>query len=270
MSSRVGSAEEIVASGEVGGSLPLATSGEDSPNSGLPTHDDVVLRAAQALRTGQVVAIPTDTVYGLAAAINQPDAIERLYAIKGRPDEKAIPVLISDPVQVRSLTPRLSSIAAHLARSFWPGALTLVLAALPDLPRGVTTVSRDGLQTVAVRVPDHGLARAIIAAAGGALAVTSANRSGDAPALEADEVRGLVLSHPVLVIDGGRALRSVPSTIVEATSEVPEILREGAIPATAIAAAVADIEPIAGAEMRARYDQRMMKQERRDPPDVTR
>lgn len=100
--------------------------------------------------------------------------------------------------------------------------------------------------------------------------MTSANRSGDAPALEADEVRGLVLSHPVLVIDGGRASRSVPSTIVEATSEVPEILREGAIPATAIAAAVADIEPIAGAEMRARYDQRMMKQERRDPPDVTR
>ena len=153
----------------------------------------LVLRAAHALRTGEVVAMPTDTVYGLAAAIDRPDAIDRLYAIKGRPAEKAIPVLISDPEHVQKLTPRLSTTAARLARNFWPGALTLVLAALPDLPRGVTTVTSDGMETVAVRVPDNRLARAIIAAAGGALAVTSANRSGAAPAVEAGDVSGLEL-----------------------------------------------------------------------------
>ena len=234
------------------------------------TSDEVVRRAADALRAGQVVAIPTDTVYGLAAALDRPDAIDRLYAIKGRPSEKAIPVLISDPADVRRLTPRYSPTAAHLARSFWPGALTLVLPAVPGLPSGVTTASSDGVQTVAVRVPDNGLARAIIAAAGGALAVTSANRSGAAPAIEAPEVDELGLSQPLLVIDGGRAPGGVPSTIVLATTDVPEILREGAIPASAIATAVASINPIAGAEMRARYDQHMMQQERTDSPEATR
>jgi tRNA A37 threonylcarbamoyladenosine synthetase subunit TsaC/SUA5/YrdC len=100
--------------------------------------------------------------------------------------------------------------------------------------------------------------------------MTSANRSGAAPAVEVSEVDELGLARPLFVVDGGRAPGGIPSTIVLATTERPEILRQGAIPATAIAAAVANIEPIAGAEMRARYDQRMMKQERRDSPDVTR
>ncbi|MDF3015875.1 MAG: Sua5/YciO/YrdC/YwlC family protein, partial [Thermomicrobiales bacterium] len=149
---------------------------------------EVVARAARALRAGQVIAIPTDTVYGLAAAVDRPEAIERFYAIKGRPEEKAIPVLISNPENLARLSPHFSAMAARLARSFWPGALTLVLPALPDLPRRVTDVTGDGLKTVAIRMPDNALARAIIAAAGGALAVTSANRSGAAPAVEAREV----------------------------------------------------------------------------------
>ena len=231
---------------------------------------ELVLRAAQALRAGDVVAIPTDTVYGFAAALDRPDAIDRLYATKGRPAEKAIPVLISDWEHVQRLTPRLSATAAHLARSFWPGALTLVLGARPDLPEGVTTVTSDGMQTVAVRVPDNGLARAIIAAAGGALAVTSANRSGAAPAVEAREVREVGLSEPLLVIDGGRAPGGVPSTIVMALSERPEILREGAIAVSAIAAALAKIEPAPEDPQRARYDQRMKGQARNNASAATR
>ena len=231
---------------------------------------DVVGRAARALRAGQVVAIPTDTVYGLAAAIDRPDAIDRLYAIKGRPDEKAIPVLIADPEHVRRLSPRVSATAARLARSFWPGALTLVLPALPDLPPGVTDVTGDGLQTVAIRVPDNALARAIIAAAGGALAVTSANRSGAAPAVEAREVDGFELAQPLLVIDGGRAPGGVPSTIVLATNEQPEILREGAIAPSAIATALGGIEAAHGNDVWARYDLRMTEQERNDGPEATR
>ena len=115
--------------------------GRETADSGVDA--EMVARAACALRAGQVVVIPTDTVYGLAAAIDKPDAIDRLYAIKGRPDEKAIPVLISDPEHVRTLSPRLSATAARLARRFWPGALTLVVPAHPDLPRGVTDVTRD-------------------------------------------------------------------------------------------------------------------------------
>jgi L-threonylcarbamoyladenylate synthase len=231
---------------------------------------DVVARAAHALRAGQVIVIPTDTVYGLAAAVNKPEAIDRLYAIKERPNVKAIPVLISEPEHVQELSSHLSAIAAHLAQSFWPGALTLVLPALPDLPRGVTDVTGDGLKTVAIRVPDNALARAIIAAAGGALAVTSANRSGAAPAVEARQVDGFGLGQPLLVIDGGRAPGGVPSTIVLATSEQPQILREGAISESAIAKVLAEMEAASSDDLRARYDLRMREQERNDVPEAIR
>jgi L-threonylcarbamoyladenylate synthase len=241
-----------------------------SVTDGSGVDADVVARAALALRAGEVVAIPTDTVYGLAAAIDKPEAIDRLYAIKGRPDEKAIPVLITDPEHVKRLSPRVSATAARLAWSFWPGALTLVLPALPHLPRGVSDVTGDGLQTVAVRVPDNALARAIIAAAGGALAVTSANRSGAAPALEAREVDGFELSQPLLVIDGGRAPGGVPSTIVLATSEQPEILRDGAISASTIAAALVGDDVTSGDDGWARYDLRTTELERNDMLDAPR
>ena len=231
---------------------------------------EIVARAACALRVGQVIAIPTDTVYGLAAAIDQPDAIDRLYAIKGRPDEKAIPVLISDPEHVLRLTSCLSATAAHLARTFWPGPLTLVLPGRQDLPQRVTDVTVDGQRTVALRLPDNLLARAIIAAAGGALAVTSANRSGEAPAVEAWEVERLDSSQPLLVVDGGRAVGGVPSTIVRVTGKKPEILREGTIPASAITAALAGIEVTPGGDAAARYDPRMREQNRCHVPEETR
>jgi len=203
---------------------------------------DLVQRAARALKCGEVIAIPTDTVYGLAAAIDRPDAIERLYTLKGRPAEKAIPVLIANPGDVSRLTPRMPAMAARLAEVFWPGALTLVLPARPDLPEGVTSLTVDGIKTVAARVPDNVLARAIIAAAGGALAVTSANRSGAGPAVEASEVNELGLRRPLLVVDGGRAPGGIPSTIVRATTERPEILRQGVIPITTITTALAQVD----------------------------
>jgi L-threonylcarbamoyladenylate synthase len=249
-------------------SQPIHVASVTAADSGVDA--DVVLRAARALRAGQVIAIPTDTVYGLAAAIDRPDAIKRLYTVKGRPAEKAIPVLISDPADVSRLTSRLSALAIGLARAFWPGALTLVLPALPGLPPGVTTLSSDGVETVAIRAPDNPVARAIIAAAGGALAVTSANRSGEAPAVEAHEVSGLGLPQPLLVVDGGRAPGGMPSTIVVATSERLEILREGAIPASAVAAALADIEPRTGGDVPAGYDQCMTQQQVGDAtPELT-
>jgi L-threonylcarbamoyladenylate synthase len=238
------------------------------PGDGSEVDVNIVSRAGDALRNGEVVAIPTDTVYGLAAAIDRPDAIDQLYVLKGRPAEKAIPILISDIARLDKLTPHLSSTAALLAEIFWPGALTLVLPARPDLPRGVTVAS-GRIETVAVRMPDHDLARSIIAAAEGALAVTSANRSGAPPAVEVDEVRRLRLSQPLLIVDGGRTPGGVPSTIVNVTTELPEILREGVIPASAIAAVIAGVEPTTGNEALARYDQRMMQHRHNAPPDAT-
>jgi L-threonylcarbamoyladenylate synthase len=126
------------------------------------------------------------------------------------------------------------------------------------------------MRTVAVRAPDNPVARAIIAAAGGALAVTSANRSGAAPAIEAREVRELGLPQPLLVVDGGRAPGGVPSTIVAVTAERAEILREGAITTSAISAAIAGIAPMIEDRAPAGYDQRMMWQQAgNDSPDTT-
>ena len=239
---------------------------------GIAIHSDIdsrVLQAARALRAGDVVAIPTDTVYGLAAAIDRPDAIDRLYAIKGRPAEKAIPILLSDPKQLRQVSTGLSNSAAHLARFFWPGALTLVLPALPHLPSRLTSVSSDGLETVAVRVPNDQLTRAIIAAAGGALAVTSANRSGKKPALSAADITAVGADIPILVIDGGRAPGGVPSSVVLATGFAPVILREGAISAADISSVMAECRAGSGQQSSTLYDQSVTEHRQYHGPTET-
>lgn len=211
----------------------------DFPGASAPaTESHLIRQASEALRAGQVVVIPTDTVYGLAAAVDRPDALSRLYALKKRPSEKAIPVLLSDPSHVHQVSTGLSQLAKRLALCFWPGALTLVLPALSHLPSHITSTASDGPRTVAVRVPDHPLACAIIGATGGALAVTSANESGKPPALEAREAAALYASPPILVVDGGRVSAGIPSTVVLATGATPVILREGAISAATIAEAL--------------------------------
>jgi L-threonylcarbamoyladenylate synthase len=190
---------------------------------------DVVARAARALRAGGVVAMPTDTVYGLAAAIDRPAAIARLYALKDRPAEKAIPVLLDDVSRLEQVAPGLPSAAKVLADRFWPGALTLVVPALETLPAPIASSAEGGVRTVGVRVPDHALARAIIAAAGGAVAVTSANRSGAEPALNAPDAAALLTKDQDIVVDGGQATGGVASTVVLVSGTSTVILREGAI-----------------------------------------
>ena len=222
----------------------------------------MVRQASAALRAGEVIAIPTDTVYGLAAAIDRPEAIARLYALKGRPLEKAIPILLSDFALVQQVATGVSATATRLASVFWPGALTLVLAARPQLPPRLTSTMESGLRTVAVRVPDDALTRAIIAACGGALAVTSANRSGENPALVARDAATLDEAEPMLVIDGGEIAGGVPSTIVLAITGAPVILREGAISAAEIAAALGDGHLLADRVASAQYDQHMSGQVR--------
>ena len=133
--------------------------------------------AAELLAAGNVVAAPTDTVYGIAARLDRPAALHKLYLAKGRPETKAIPILLGDVEDAIALSeePQMLSL---LAGAFWPGGLTIVTPAKPGLPPEVVTVAQDGSRTVALRLPDNIIMRTLCRHSGGALAVTSANASG--------------------------------------------------------------------------------------------
>ena len=201
-----------------------------------PDLPAAIAEAVELLRAGGIVAVPTDTVYGIAADMALPDAIERLFAAKGRPPEKAVAVLLADAAQADELGV-LNPAATVLAERFWPGGLTLVLPVRPEarLPR----VLAGGAPTIGVRVPDHPTPRAL-AAVLGPLPTTSANRSGDADARNAQEIAERLGESLALVLDGGPVRGGPASTVVDCTLEWPSILREGAIPAEAIAAALTE------------------------------
>jgi L-threonylcarbamoyladenylate synthase len=179
------------------------------------------------------VAFPTDTVYGVAALVNQPAGIDRLYEAKSRSANKAIAVLLGELAQLGQLTPGLTPSAERLARHFWPGALTLVVPRHPDLPENLSP-----LPTVGVRMPDHTFARSLMTASG-PLATSSANLSGETNTLTAEQVMEQLAGRIELVLDGGPVPGGVPSTVVDCTQDPPRILRQGAISTEAILAAAA-------------------------------
>ena len=185
-----------------------------------------IAAAAEQLRRGLPVALPTDTVYGVGVLPFDAAAIDRIYAIKGRPAEKGIPVLLGDVADVAYVAGILPPAAAALMAHFWPGPLTLVVPRSPDLP---ANLSPD--DTVAVRVPDHAVARALIRAAGGAVAATSANVSGQPPALTADEVLAALGGRVAAVLDDGPSPGGVASTVVDCTVDPPLIRRAGPLSA---------------------------------------
>ena len=185
-------------------------------------------QAMQAMRQGQVIAIPTDTVYGIACMIYLPSAIEQIYTIKGRESTKAIPILIGDISQLTKVAQELNSQAKLLADKFWPGALTLVVARRSELP-----IKLSPYPTVGVRMPKHDWLRQLILTAG-PLAVTSANLSGQPDATTAEEVLIQLHGNIKLVIDGGRCAAGIPSTVVDCSTTEVKILREGAIKAQLI------------------------------------
>jgi L-threonylcarbamoyladenylate synthase len=191
------------------------------------TTPGVVERAANLLRVGELIVFPTDTVYGIAAAVERPDAVARLYVAKGRPMDRPIPILISDFDQVSRLSPRADPRLERLLRSYWPGGLTVVLEAAPWLPHEI--VGDTG--HVGLRLPDHPLALELIRAAGGALAVTSANRSGESAATNAGDAYEALAHQAALVIDDGPSPGGVNSTVIAVNGERVTILREGALTA---------------------------------------
>lgn len=182
--------------------------------------------AVQRLRDGGVIVFPTDTVYGLAAMIDQPEQLARIYRIKGRPDEKPLPILVSSSAAAQSLTNGLSEEQALLLDRYWPGPLTVVVPAHGSLPREVR--ASDG--TIGLRSPNHPLALAVIAQAGGALACTSANRSGSPPARDASEAAESLGSDVDLILDGGATPGGLPSTVVGFDGERLIQFRAGPIP----------------------------------------
>jgi L-threonylcarbamoyladenylate synthase len=211
----------------------------ESPMSARRVPDDVIARAVEVLRQGGVIAMPTDTVYGLAAALDHPEAIERIFSVKGRSGTKAVPVLVSSLAAFERLARRPGRLALRLAERLWPGALTIVVEASDAVP---AAVRRDGM-TVGVRMPASADALELIERAGGALAVTSANRSGDREARSADEVREWLGSRLDLIVDGGQSPDPRPSTVIDACREPVRILRIGAVPSWRIDAVLAGERP---------------------------
>lgn len=199
----------------------------------LPANSrDAITRAVRALTDGGVVAFPTDTVYGLGARAFDPAAVERLYTAKVRPRSKAIPVLLATATDLPLVAREVPPTAGRLANAFWPGALTLILPRHPALPSILTA---DG-DSVAVRVPDHPLARALIAASGAPLAATSANLSGRPSPVTAQEVTAQLGGRIDLILDGGPCPGGRPSTVLDLTRDPPRLLRAGPVTAAALRA----------------------------------
>jgi L-threonylcarbamoyladenylate synthase len=181
---------------------------------------DVAQRAAAALQQGSLVVYPTDTVYGLGALATVSGALERIYAVKGRPDEKAIIWLVDSLDRVGTIC-EVDERAEKLAQAFWPGGLTLIL------PRAHP--SEGALPTLGVRIPAHPAALAIIAAAGGVVPTTSANRSGAPSARTAQDAEAQLGGDVDLIIDAGIAPVGTESTVLDVSGADIKILRPGAI-----------------------------------------
>ena len=191
--------------------------------------------AVAVLREGGVVALPTDTVYGIAVSLATPGGIERLYRVKDRPPDKAVMLLLDDATQA-ARAGQITPAAAALAAAFWPGGLTLIVPQRPDVPW--PAVLTGGSATIGLRVPDHDAPRTL-ARSVGPLPTTSANRSGVPEATDAAGVVAQLGEAIDLVLDGGPAPGGLASTIVDCTGARPTILRVGAVPPESVAAILA-------------------------------
>ena len=194
------------------------------PKRQMPDDPDIQA-AARLLAAGGIVAFPTETVYGLGACFDQPSAVRKIYIAKGRPPDNPLIAHISEYSQLQRLVTAWPPLAERLAKSFWPGPLTMVLPKTPAVPVEVTA----GLDTIAVRMPDHPLALALITATGTPLVAPSANRSGRPSPTSAIHVAEDLGQHIDAVLDGGPCEVGLESTVVGIGPEGVVILRPGAV-----------------------------------------
>ena len=187
------------------------------------TGSDWKRQAIEVLGHGELVAFPTDTVYGLGADAFNDQAVRKLYLAKGRSQEKAIPVLVANLEQFVDIVDRTTLTVMRLVEKFWPGPLTIILRQASNLAGAISAYG-----TVGVRIPDHPIAQELIRTAG-PLAVTSANRSGDPEACTAEEIETSIGAQVHLIVNGGRTPGGQPSTVVDCTQDPPRILRVGPI-----------------------------------------
>ena len=197
--------------------------------------EDKISAAAKILREGGLVGIPTETVYGLGADGTNPDAVRRIFAVKGRPQDNPLILHVTGAQWLPRYCADIPPVAYTLARKFWPGPLTMVLKRQPTVPNETTA----GLDTVGIRCPNHPVTLAIIREAGMAIAAPSANTSGRPSCTTAQDVMEDVGGRIDMVIDGGACVVGVESTVLDLTCEPPRLLRPGGLP-------VEDIERLIG------------------------
>lgn len=178
----------------------------------------------RAVRRGELVVLPTDTVYGIGADAFDPSAVRKLLAAKGRGREMPPPVLISSATTLDALATAVPGYARSLVDAFWPGPLTLVCRQQPSLQWDLG----DTRGTVAVRMPDHPVALEILERTG-PLAVSSANLTGHPPATDAAQAEEMLTTHVTAIVDAGQTPGDIPSTIVDVTGDQGRILRRGAL-----------------------------------------
>jgi tRNA threonylcarbamoyl adenosine modification protein (Sua5/YciO/YrdC/YwlC family) len=192
----------------------------------------------ERLRRGELLAGPTDTLYGLFCDPFRPEALARLAALKGQREAKPIPLLVADPRQAAELATALPAAAEQLMKAFWPGGLTIVVASRPHVSEAVT----GGTGAVGLRQPAALYLLRLMEALGGPLTGTSANRAGEPPATTADEVFATIGEEVDVVIDGGVADKLEGSTVVEVTDGTPRILRPGVLSAEELALVIGKLE----------------------------
>ncbi|TAM86261.1 MAG: threonylcarbamoyl-AMP synthase [Jatrophihabitans sp.] len=199
-------------------------------------RESAIAAAAHAVAAGQLVVLPTDTVYGIGADAFDKAAVADLLAAKGRGRDMPVPVLVGSWTTLDGLVSSVGSRTRELVEAFWPGGLTLVVAQAPSLDWDLG----EAAGTVAVRMPLHPVAIELLETTG-PMAVSSANRSGHPPAQTADQARDQLGDRVAVYLESGAAPTGVPSTIVDVTGAVPRVLRVGAVPVEDLRAVVPDI-----------------------------
>jgi L-threonylcarbamoyladenylate synthase len=210
----------------------------------VPATAEAILDGAARLRAGGLVAFPTETVYGLGADAYDDRAVASIFAVKARPEFNPLIVHVPGIAETSALV-RFDGRAEACAQEFWPGPLTLVLPRLEDCP--VSLLASAGLDTLALRIPGHTVAHALLCAAGRPIVAPSANRSGAISPTEATHVSASLGEGVDLILDGGRCPVGIESSVIDLSGDAPVLLRPGAVPREAIEAIIGPLaQPMAG------------------------